>query len=118
MLNKLLKRCMPWQQKGKWVRIYVDWTDINNLPHVRAPEWLNVSIVDAGHGVHKLKCDPDRYYDIVTVKKTIVGISSDLLSDFEKVSYQPVNEILDGSIYPTSGCRSYYDMYMIELEVI
>lgn len=31
MLNKLLKRCMPWMDKGRWY--CVDATDLDNIKH-------------------------------------------------------------------------------------
>ncbi len=111
MLNKLLKRCMPWQQRGRWVRIYIDWTDTNNPPVVKGPDWLNVSVVDGGHGEYNLSYNPDDYYWILDAKLTATeGITSegDTLPKV-RTSY--------GEIYQLYRSRGYLDLFLTNVNI-
>ena len=107
MLNKLLKRCMPWQQRGKWVRIYVDWSDTNNPPIVKGPAWLNITVVDAGHGAYGLRMNPDDYY---WVSESKITATAQWASADEKV-YFPDNRFSD-----LSGVTGYVDMFLYKVD--
>lgn len=107
MLNKLLKRCMPWQQRGKWIRIYVDWSDIDIAPVVTGPDWLNVSLVDRGHGEYDIEYDPDDYYWISDYKITATAQRTDAS---DKV-YFPENSFL--GLYGVTG---YIDMFLNKVD--
>jgi len=112
MLNKLLKMCMPWQQRGKWVRIYVDWSDTNNPPVVKGPNWLNVSVVNAGHGIYTLSFNPNGYYIVSEMKHTVtsLNINEDVIQDFQKLYYP--TELGD-----FEGGSGYIDMFMQNLKI-
>lgn len=107
MLNKLLKRCMPWQQRGKWVRIYVDWSDTSNPPVVNGPDWLNVSVVDMGHGEYDLTYDPDNYYWVSEFKITA---TAQISSAYAKV-YFTNNDLND-----LHGNKGYIDMFIYKVD--
>lgn len=108
MLNKLLKRCMPWQQRGKWVRIYVDWSDINNPPVVKGPDWLNVSVVDGGNGEFSISYNPDDYYWVSEMKITATAQHIDPV---DKV-YIPDHPSFDCLF----GITGYVDMFLYKVD--
>lgn len=111
MLNKLLKRCMPWQQRGKWARIYIDWTDTDNAPLVKGPDWLNVSVVDAGHGEYSLNYNPDDYYCLLDQR---LMITERIISEGETPSkvYAPSTDLYE--VYRKKG---YIDLFLSIMKV-
>lgn len=48
MLNKLLKRCMPWMDKGRWYQIRVSGTSIEDVNIVSDPVFSAVDLGTAG----------------------------------------------------------------------
>ena len=107
MLNKLLKRCMPWQQRGKWVRIYVDWSDTSNAPVVNGPDWLNVSVVDMGHGEYDLTYDPDDYYWVSEFK---------IIATAQTTSPALKVYITNNTLFDLYGITGYVDMFMYKVD--
>ena len=109
MLNKLLKRCMPWQQRGKWVRVYYDGIveDVHDITF-RCPSDMTFTISQDGFGLN-ITCDRP-----VMVGQMVLTITQ---ATHESV---PETNIIFSDTNPNSmlGTRGYIDQYVIDLEVI
>lgn len=56
MLNKLLKRCMPWMDKGRWYSIRLEGSDPSNIRTVfNTDEFINAEI-NFNNGIMTVTC--------------------------------------------------------------
>lgn len=110
MLNKLLKRCMPWMQSGRWIRIYYDGLTATQTQDVtfRHPDNMTFSVSDDGYGINM---SFNRPVAISDTHMTITHVTSDVISESTYI-------IPDPSPNTMVGTKGYIDYYINDLEVI
>lgn len=110
MLNKLLKKYMPWQQRGRWVRVYFDALEASDFNDIsfRHPDRMTVSVADGGW---ELNLTFDTPVAVIYAYMTITQVISDNMTESNYIYADPV----PGSMM---GARGYVDYYVTDVEVI
>ena len=110
MLNRLLKKCMPWQQRGKWIRIYYDGSSAAETQEVtfRVPDEMTFAISEDGWGFNVTF---DRPTIIAQSHMTVTHVTSDFVPEGNAINI----EVSPGYMVGTKG---YIDMYITKPEVI
>jgi len=110
MLNKLLKRCMPWQQSGRWVRVYYDGLNVPvpNLITFRCPDNMTATVSADGKNVN------------ITYDKPVVRVISYMTITHARNDVVPEDNFIYPDLTPLRmlGTKGYIDMYVREIEVI
>jgi len=110
MLNKLLKRCMPWQQSGRWIRIYYDGLNVTD-PHgitFRYPNDMTVAVSADGWSLN------------FTYDKPVVEVLNHMTITHAVSTKVPANNEVFGNLTPGEmiGSKGYVDIYVRDIEVI
>lgn len=110
MFNKLLKRCMPWMQSGRWIRIYYDGLTATKPQDMtfRHPDNMTFSVSDDGWA---FKMSFNRPVAIGDTHMTITRVTSDVIAESTYVFTDPS----PGAMVGTKG---YIDYYINDIEVI
>ena len=110
MLNKLLKRCMPWQQSGRWVRVYYDGLNVSD-PHditFRYPDDITVAVSEDSELIN---ITFDKPVVVVLSHVTITHAVSDTVPETNSI-------FVAFTAYQLIGKKGYLDIYVREVEVI
>lgn len=59
MLNKLLKRCMPWMDKGRWYHVEYEFDSNNQLTYIKYDNIFNSHEIDSRDNQLKLHVSND-----------------------------------------------------------
>lgn len=110
MINKLLKRYMPWQQRGRWIRVYFDGLEASDVNEIsfRCPDNLTVTVRDEWSLNYKF----NRPTSIITTRNTFTHVDSNNVDSNTNIVYNETspNQML--------GAKGYMDYYICDVEVI